>query len=179
MPSQGADIVKIITLDPNGLDRRSFEHAARTAIGATASLLIARLFKLPESYWAAVTTIVVLQSTLGAAVSVSTLRFIGTALGAFTGGLLALYFDQNVWVSAGAIFLLGLLTAALHLDRAAFRFAGITVVIVLLVGHTESPWIVALHRFFEVSIGIVMGLVIAAVWPDREPATAPAPISAK
>jgi uncharacterized membrane protein YccC len=162
-------MAQIITLDPEGLTRRSFEHAARTALGTAASLLIARLAKLPEPYWAAVTTIVVLQSTLGAAISVSTLRFIGTALGALTGGLLAFYFDQNIWVATGAIFLLGLLTAALHLDRAAFRFAGITLVIILLVAHTESAWIVALHRFIEVSIGIVMGLVIAAVWPDREP----------
>jgi uncharacterized membrane protein YccC len=159
----------ILTLDPEGLTRRSVEHAARTAIGTTASLLIARLFKLPDAYWAAVTTVVVLQSTLGAALSISLLRLIGTALGALAGGLLAFYFNQNVWVFAGAVFVLGLVIAVLHLDRAAFRFAGITLTIVMLVQRAESPVMIGWHRFVEVSIGIAIGLVLAAVWPDRDP----------
>jgi uncharacterized membrane protein YccC len=164
-------MAQIIALDPEGLTRRSLEHAARTAIGTTVSFLVARLCRLPEAYWAAVTTVVVLQSSLGAALSVSTLRLIGTAMGAASGGLLAYYFDANLWVLTAAVFLLGLLTAALHLDRSAFRFAGITIVIVMLVDHTEPASIVALHRFIEVSIGIAIGVLFAAVWPDRSPKT--------
>jgi uncharacterized membrane protein YccC len=49
----------------------SITHAARTAAGAVASLLIARLFRLPEPYWAPITSIVVMQSTLVAAISIS------------------------------------------------------------------------------------------------------------
>jgi len=64
--------------------------------------------------------------------------------------------------------LLGVLTAALHLDRSAFRFAGITLAIVMLVTRTQSAWIVAAHRFVEVSIGIVIGLLLTAVWPERQ-----------
>jgi uncharacterized membrane protein YccC len=44
---------------------------------------------MPESYWAAVSTIIVTQSTLGAAWAASRTRFVGTALGAALGGLLA------------------------------------------------------------------------------------------
>jgi uncharacterized membrane protein YccC len=44
-------------------------HSARTATACVASLLVARLFRLPESYWAAVTTLVTTQSSLGAALT--------------------------------------------------------------------------------------------------------------
>jgi len=57
-------------------------HAARTTIAAVVSLLVARALKMPEPYWATVTTMVVMQSTLGAAWKVSATRFAGTALGA-------------------------------------------------------------------------------------------------
>jgi uncharacterized membrane protein YccC len=53
------------------VDRQDFIHAARTAIAAVASLLVARLFRLPEAYWAAIATMIAMQSTLGAAWTVS------------------------------------------------------------------------------------------------------------
>src|SRR5216684_2635582 len=157
-----------VATTPVRLDRYSLEHAAQTAVGATVALLVARLFKLPESHWAAITTMIVLQSTLGAALSVSALRFIGTALGAVAGGLIASYFGPNFYIFGAGIFLLGVLAAALRLDRSAFRFAGITLAIVMLVTRTQSAWIVAAHRFVEVSIGIVIGLLLTALWPERQ-----------
>ena len=45
-----------------------------------ASLLAARSFRLPEAYWAPITTLVITQSSLGAARTVSWHRFVGTAL---------------------------------------------------------------------------------------------------
>src|SRR6266404_2662357 len=49
-------------------------HSARTAVAAVASLLAARLFRLPEAYWAPITTLVITQSSLGAALTVSRQR---------------------------------------------------------------------------------------------------------
>ena len=58
-------------------------------------------------------------------------------------------------------------------DRTAYRFAGTTLAIVVLASHERAGWVSALHRFVEVSIGIAVGLLIMAVWPEREaPATA-------
>ena len=31
----------------------------------------------------------------------------------------------------------------------------------------EGAWIVALHRFIEVSVGIIVALIVVAVWPER------------
>jgi uncharacterized membrane protein YccC len=61
----------------------------RTAVVAVASLLTARLFRLSEAYWAPFTTLVIMQSSLGAALTVSWQRFVGTALGALMGGIVA------------------------------------------------------------------------------------------
>ena len=68
------------------------------------SLIVARLFHLPEDYWAAITTLVILQSTLGAALTVSEQRFAGTALGAAAGALLASHSKPNLLVLCAAEF---------------------------------------------------------------------------
>jgi uncharacterized membrane protein YccC len=163
---------QILVPKSEGLNRQSLEHAAKTAIAATIAVLVSHLLRLPEAYWAAVTTMVVMQSTLGASLSVSVLRLIGTALGALSGAILALYFGSNVYVFGAGVFVLGLLTAAAHLDRSAFRFSGITLAIVMLVVRANSPWIVAAHRFAEISIGIVVGLLLIVLWPERSAAPA-------
>src|SRR2546428_9712585 len=62
-------------------------HSVRTAIACVASLLVARLFRLPEAYWAPITTMVITQSSLGAAFAVSWQRFVGTFLGAAGGAV--------------------------------------------------------------------------------------------
>jgi uncharacterized membrane protein YccC len=137
--------------------------SARTAIAAAASFLIARLFGLPEAYWAPISTIVVMQSTLGAALKISGDRFLGTLLGALAGGLLSRYFPQVWWVFALGVFFLGILCALFRLPD-SYRFAGITLAIIMLIPHAAAAWIVALHRFIEVSIGIVVGLAVTVIW---------------
>jgi|SRR5580700_1302906 uncharacterized membrane protein YgaE (UPF0421/DUF939 family) len=152
-----------------GLTRESLGHSARTAVAAMVSLFVARLFKLPEAYWAAITTLIVMQSSLGAALTISGQRFAGTALGSLAGALLAAHFTPSVFVFGAGVFLLGIICELLHLPRNAYRFASITLAIVLLVAHTNSTWSVAAHRFSEVSLGIVVGLALTALWPERVP----------
>jgi uncharacterized membrane protein YccC len=143
-------------------------HSLRTAVAAAVSVFAARLFRLPEVYWAPVTTLVITQSSLGAALAVSGQRFIGTALGAVVGAIVATYFGPKLLIFGVSIFILGLLSAAVHSHRSAYRFAGVTLAIVLLVPRTEPAWRVAFHRFAEVSIGIGVALVFALLWPERE-----------
>jgi len=143
-------------------------HSARTAVAAVASVLVARLFGLPEPYWAAVTTLVITQSSLGAALAVSWQRFVGTVLGAVVGAIVASHFGPHVLVFGASVFILGLLRAVAHLDLTAYRFGGVTLAIVLLVPRAGPGWQIAFHRFAEVSIGIGVALILAMVWPERE-----------
>jgi uncharacterized membrane protein YgaE (UPF0421/DUF939 family) len=74
-----------------------------------------------------------------------------------------MFFSSN-WIAYGAgIFLCGILSALLRLSG-AYRFAAITLSIVLLIAHTRPPWIVATHRFLEVSLGIAVALLVTTVW---------------
>jgi len=65
----------------------SITHAIRTAVAATVSVVIARLVQMPEAYWAAIATLVVMQSTLGATLTLSLERIVATAVGASVGAL--------------------------------------------------------------------------------------------
>lgn len=145
-------------------------HSARTAAAAAASVLVARSFGLAEAYWAAITTLVITQSSLGAAFAVSWRRLVGTALGAALGAIVASHFRPTVLVFGTSVFILGLLRAVAHSDLTAYRFGGVTLAIVLLVPRTGAPaWQIAFHRFAEVSIGIGVALILAWLWPEREP----------
>jgi uncharacterized membrane protein YgaE (UPF0421/DUF939 family) len=143
-------------------------HSVRTAVAVVASVLAARLVRLPETYWAPITTVVITQSSLGAALKVSGQRFVGTALGAMVGAIVASYFGPHVLVFGASIFILGLICAAVHADRSAYRFGGIALAIVLLVPRAEPAWRIAFHRFAEVSIGIGVALIFAVVWPEKD-----------
>ena len=140
-------------------------NAARTTVAEVVSMLLARVLKLPEYYWAPISAIVIIQSTIDPR-TVAWQRFAGTALGALLGAIIATFFPSSALVYAAAIFLCGVLCALLRF-RGAYRFAAITLSIVLLIAHTRPAWIVASHRFVEVSLGIAVALALSEVWPIR------------
>jgi uncharacterized membrane protein YccC len=146
----------------------SVTHAFRTAIAATISVLIARFIQMPEAYWAAIATLVVMQSTLGATLEISVERIVATAVGASSGALEANYFRTSLVAFAIAIFLLGLLSIAFRLEKTAYRYASITLAIIVLIPRSAAPWAIALHRFIEVSVGIIVALGLVALWPEQQ-----------
>lgn len=146
-------------------------HSARTALATVASLLLARgLLRMPEFYWAPISTIVILLSTIDP-LTLAWQRFAGTAVGAALGALLATFFTSN-WIIYGlGIFVCGILCGLLRLGS-AYRFAAITLSIVLLIAHAAPPWIVAVHRFVEVSLGIAVALAVTVAWKLPTPKSA-------
>lgn len=154
----------------SGLNRDSVVDSLRTAVAAVAAMLLARLLKLPEYYWAPISTIVIIQSTIPPR-TLSWQRFLGTALGALLGAALASYFDPSlvVYVYALGVVLCGLLAWLLRVGG-AYRFAAITLSIILLIPRPR-PWIAAWHRFLEVSLGIAVALVMTVIWPHTKKMT--------
>ncbi|PYS54649.1 MAG: hypothetical protein DMF76_26745, partial [Acidobacteria bacterium] len=121
----------------------SLSHALRTAVAATLSVVIARLVGMPEAYWAAIATLVVMQSTLGATLTLSIERIVATAVGASVGAVESNYFGANLIAFAVAIFLLGILSFAFRLEKTAYRYASITLAIIVLIPRVNAAWNVA------------------------------------
>lgn len=132
-------------------------------MGTVISMLLAQVLKLPEFYWAPISTIVILLSTINP-LTLAWQRFAGTALGAVVGALIATFFSPNWLVYGVGLFMCGILSAVLRLGS-AYRFAAITLSVVLLIGYGRPPWDVAVHRFVEVSLGIAVALATTLVWP--------------
>jgi uncharacterized membrane protein YccC len=142
----------------------SLSHAFRTTVAATISILLGRLVGLPESYWAAIATVVVMQSPVGDTVPLAIERIVASALGASIGAIELTYFGANLFVFALAMLLLGLISFVVRLEKVGYSYACITLVIIVLILRGETPWIAAAHRFAEVSLGILVALGVVAIW---------------
>ncbi len=152
----------------NKLPTNTLLDAVRTTLAAVLAMLLARLLKLPEFYWAPISAIVIIQSTIDPK-TLAWQRFAGTALGAAMGALIGTFFPASpasTWIYAGAVFFAGVLCVLLRF-RGAYRFAAITLSIILLIAHLSVASIVAWHRFVEVSLGIAVALTIALLWPIK------------
>lgn len=70
-------------------------------------------------------------------------------------------------VFGACVLMLGLVCSMVHSDRSAYRFASVTLAIVLIIPRTNPPWQIAVHRVAEVSIGLLAMLL----WPESEDPT--------
>ncbi len=140
--------------------RPDYRHAVRTAVAGTAAMFFAKYLRLPEAYWAAISAIIVLQANLGAALRESTNRIAATAIGATVAIPFLAYFGTNLVGFALAVFITVVLCSLLSL-QSGMRLGAVTVAVILLLEHHSKPWTPALHRFLEVSFGIVVALIVA------------------
>jgi uncharacterized membrane protein YccC len=153
-------------------NRPSFAHSIRTGVAGTVAVIAARQLQMPEAYWAAIATLVVMQSNLGATVTLSIERIIATALGASIGAVESKYFGANLIAFLIAIVLIGMLSYGFRLEKTAYHYASVTLAIIILIPRSNPAWVIALHRFIEISVGIIVALVVVAIWPERSPIAA-------
>ena len=82
------------------------------------------------------------------------------------------YFGANLAAFMLAFFSIGVLSFGFRPERTAYRSASVTLTIIVLIPRANPAWIVALHRFIEVSVGIIVALLVVAIWPERSPIAA-------
>jgi uncharacterized membrane protein YgaE (UPF0421/DUF939 family) len=144
------------------------KQAFKIGLAAVLSYYLARFLNLPESYWAAISAIIVMYSDVSKTVKASGYRLIGTAIGVTIGAASAAVFGIHLWSFGFAVTTTVLICALLGFEDAA-RLSGVAVAIVMLASHPGKPWIAAIHRFLEVSFGIVIAVLISMlIWPARE-----------
>lgn len=140
-------------------------HSLRTTVAAGLSLYTAKVLGLSEFYWAPITSIIVMQSTLGLSWDTSKQRIIGTVLGVAFAGIFSNLFSAMMWPFILGILVLGFTCAVLRLTVSAYRFSGVTFAIIMLMHHNEVAWQIGMHRFIEVGLGILVTLIVSVVGP--------------
>lgn len=154
----------------------NWKHGVKTTIAAALCLLLARFLRLHQGYWACISAIVVMQSETSATLLASRDRLVGTALGALVGWAASFFWHGQLALYALVIFICMTLPQALGF-KVAGRLAGVAATIVLLVPSAARYSKIALDRFIEVSLGIVVTLLVShIIWPKtasptKRPAT--------
>src|SRR5438045_6880698 len=100
-----------------------------------------------------------MQSSLGATLTLSIERIVATAVGASVGAVEANYFGANLAAFMLAIFFIGLLSFGFRLEKTAYRYASVTLTIIVLISRSNPAWWLPFNRFSEVVFGIVVVLV--------------------
>ena len=146
--------------------RRLLIHAAKTALAAGLCWWLTLRFGWRDGYWGSISAIIVLQSNVGATVSASRDRLLGTLIGAALGFAFSLFWVlpwNFILAVLAAIIICGLLGL-----RNSSRLAGVTIAIIMLVQKDGPRWELAAIRVGEVLIGIVIALLVSSVvMPDR------------
>jgi uncharacterized membrane protein YccC len=127
---------------------RPRRHAVRVTVAATTAYALYHVLNLPQGYWAVFTTVIVVQTSIGATLNLSMERLVGTLFGALVGGL-------AVWLRPQTPLGLGIalapsvaITAFGAAGRAKLKVAPVTAVIMLVSpsGLTMGPLETAVLR---------------------------------
>lgn len=150
--------------------RAELRHALRVGTAAAVSFFLATALHLPQGYWAVITAIVVVQTSIGGTLAASRDRLIGTGVGALVGGIAAIARPQTAWGEGLALTLsVGLLSVAASL-RPSLKIAPVTAVIMLVGGAAtrEGTLEAAGLRVAEIAVGSVIGVLVTLfVLPPR------------
>lgn len=150
--------------------KTEIRHAIRVSAAVGAAFALATLLRLPQGYWAVFTAVIVVQSSLGATITASIERFMGTVVGALAGAVAA-YFHTK-WPEFGGLILCVTvaLLAFLVSMRPSLKVAPVTAVIMLIGGTTThlSPLVAAGWRVAEITVGSLVGVAATLlIFPAR------------
>jgi uncharacterized membrane protein YccC len=153
----------------------SLQIPAEIALASLAAYLIGVHFTalfpgyLPKigGLWAAISAIVVTQSSRRETTSSASLRIIGSAVGALTSAVYLSFLPFHPVGMAVVLFATVVICAALRIPSHA-RLAAITVLVVMVTASLDpklSPQLNALLRFIESGIGTAMAVLFVLLWP--------------
>src|SRR5262249_3429766 len=125
--------------------------------------------RLPQGYWAVITAVLVVQTSIGGTLGASRDRLIGTVVGALVGGFAAFVRPETALGEAAA---LGLCTGLLTVPAVLSPSLGLAPLsaVVVCVGSTSHAGSLAAagYRVAEIAIGSVIGVAVTLlVFPPR------------
>ena len=147
----------------------AWQHAVLTALAVVICLLLVRLLPLRQGYWAAISTVAVMQTDVWPTITAGRDRLLGTTMGALVGGFTTIVWHGNLLVFGLAIAISLMICNALGL-KSAGHLVGANICLMVLVPATGPQWKIPLDRFIEVSIGILTAVAVSLLhdqWVKR------------
>lgn len=142
--------------------------ALRSGIAVVIAILFVAIFEVKFGYWLILTTIIILQPTLGATLNKAKQRTIGTLLGVAVGSILILAISHSLLGIAICIaFLIFTCVLTRTISQAVFVFSG-TIIAILLLNAGQTPnWEYAVYRMIDTLLGVSIGLGASfLLWPN-------------
>jgi len=145
--------------------------AVRVTAAAVLAFAFAKLLGFSHGYWAVITAIIVMQTSVGGSLKASVDRLLGTMAGAIYGAAIAVIVPHATTTGLATAMVIAIAPLALLAAIwAYFKAAPITAFIVLvpMSGQEVAPLTFALDRILEISIGSVVGVATSLlVLPAR------------
>jgi uncharacterized membrane protein YccC len=135
--------------------------AVRVTAAAVLAFALAKLLGFAHGYWAVITAIIVMQTSVGGSLKAALDRLLGTMAGALYGAAIALAVPHATATGLAAAMAIAILPLALLAAlKPNFKAAPITAFIVLvpLSGAEVAPLTFALERIMEIAIGSLVGM---------------------
>ena len=155
--------------NPTSKYRSELRLVSRALTAAALSLVIGEAFAMPQSYWAVITALIIVQGSVGGTLAAGLDRFVGTLAGAVLGAAAAL--AGEFWRVPQVLLLLLAVApvALLAAIRPSFRIAPVTAAIVLFTTPSNaSPITSAMDRVVEIALGTIIGIIVSIfVLPSR------------
>ncbi len=150
------------------ITKKNILYSIKSGLAASLAYICAELMHMEFSFWAPLSTLMVMQMHTSASLEVGLVRFFGTFVGALFGLIVSLLLPHSI--EGRVIGLCIVVPLSIFLERfdERFQMTGVTAVLVLLLGHTLDSGAImfALHRVVEMGIGIVCALIVSLfLWP--------------
>jgi uncharacterized membrane protein YccC len=147
------------------------QFGLRMTVAALLSYALGEAIGLTQVYWAVLSSVIVIQGSVGGSVRAGLYRLVGTVGGAFWGAVVAGLMPHG----NPAALALALLVAIAPLSivtafRIDYRVAPITAIIVLMGAALQqaAPFSAALERVFEITLGSAVAVAVALfLFPAR------------
>jgi uncharacterized membrane protein YccC len=147
----------------------ALRHAIRITVAAVLASELTWLLRLPQGYWAVITTLIVVQASIGGTLGASVDRVVATMAGACAGAIAAVLQSVLQLPQALMLILACAPMAMLAYQRPSFRLAPVTAAMILMMGGSEESALrAAFDRVLEIALGCVIGILTAQfIFPSR------------
>jgi uncharacterized membrane protein YccC len=143
----------------------------RTTLAGLITFTLSHLFELPHSYWAVLTSVIIMQESVGGSLKATLDRMLGTVAGAIWGVSVTLAIPHHETLMLGLTLAVALAPLALLAAlKPSYRVAPVTAIIVLLTtaGVEVAPMRYAVDRVLEIGLGCLVGFAVSLlVLPAR------------